>query len=160
MTDQKKISKVLADLDYGMYVVTMGEGQGGNALTVSWLTRVSGTPPMVAMAIKSSHQSTALLKEHGQFAVNFLSEDQVSMAKTYYGPAESGYNKLEGCTLGSAPVTGCPLLSGAVGYLDCKIVNQIVAGDHTVFIGEVVAAELDGGANLLSNKKSNLRYTG
>ena len=160
MSNSKQIGNVLARLDYGVHVVTMGEGETGNALTVSWLTQVSSDPPMVALAIKSSHQSARLVKEAGSFAVNFLAIHHESLAKTYYGPAESGYDKLKGSSLAKAPVTGSPLLSGAVGFLDCKIAQQLVAGDHTIFVGEVVAAELDKGAALLNTASSGMRYRG
>ncbi len=160
MTNNKDIAKVLAKLDYDICVVTMGKGSSGNALTVSWLTQVSGAPPMIAMAIKSSHQSTPMLKEAGAFAVNFLSDNQETTAKAYYGPAESGYDKLSGSTLGDAPVTGSPLLSGVVGYLDCKIETSVIAGDHTVFIGEVLAAELNDDLPLLNTSRGGMKYRG
>jgi len=160
VSSDKQISKVLGKLHYGVYVVSMGKGESGNALTASWLTQVSNNPPTVAVAIKSSHQSARLLKETGSFVVNVLAEDHDSLAKAYYGPAESGYDKLKGRELTDSPVTGSPVLKGAVAFLDCKISNEVVAGDHTVFFGEVVAAEMDKDAPLLTTSNTKMRYKG
>ncbi|MFQ5499000.1 MAG: flavin reductase family protein [Candidatus Zixiibacteriota bacterium] len=154
------IAKVLRTLEYGVYVVTMGEGDTGNAFTASWLTQVSSDPPMLAMAVNNKHQSTRLLKEHGSFAVNLIAAGQEAVAKTYYGPAESGYQKLSSYNVGKAPVTGCPIISGAIGFLDCRITNMIVTGNHTLIIGEVVAAKYDSSEPILSSSNSKLRYTG
>ena len=88
-------SHLARDLSMG----TMGKGKSGNAFTASWLTQVSNEPPMVIVSIKNSHQSAKLLNELDAFAVNILPQGEEAIAKTYYGPAESGYAKLESTTL-------------------------------------------------------------
>jgi len=160
MSREKAISKVLAKLEYGVYVVTMGQGKTGNAFTASWVTQVSGEPPMVAVSINNKHQSARLLKDLRSFAVNILPVGEEGVAKTYYGPAESGYDKLQSTNIKAAPETGCPIIPGSVGFLDCVIVNTVKAGDHTVYIGEVLSAELENDVDILTSTSSRLRYTG
>jgi flavin reductase (DIM6/NTAB) family NADH-FMN oxidoreductase RutF len=160
MARETKISQVLAKLEYGIYVVTMGKGSEGNAFTASWVTQVSSEPPMVIVAINDSHQSARLLANLDSFAVNILPEGQEAVAKSYYGPAESGYRKLNAAPLKVAPVSGCPVIGGAVGFLDCKIVRRVPAGNHTVFFGEVVAAELENDVNILTSTSGKMRYSG
>ena len=160
MAKDKKISSVLAKLEYGIYVVSMGKGTEGNAFTASWVTQVAGEPPTVVVAINNAHQSARLLKEQGCFVVNILPEGEDGVAKAYYGPAESGYRKLEATTVTPAPKTGCPIIPGSVGYLDCKIVKRVPVGDHTVFFGEVLAAELEKDVKVLTSTNSKLRYSG
>lgn len=156
----KDISKVLKKLEYGVYVVTMGKGTDGNAFTASWLSQVSSEPPMVAMAVHNKHQSMPKMSEAGAFAVNILAEGDDNIARTYFGPAESGYEKLKGAGISSSPETGSPLISGAVGYLDCKVVNKISVGNHTLFVAEVVAASLEREVHILTTFNSKTRYTG
>ncbi len=156
----KNISKTLRQLEYGIYIVTMGTGPDGNAFTASWVTQVSSEPPMVALAVHNKHQSMPKLKEYGAFVVNILEEGQEAVAKTYYGPAESGYQKLQTTSITNAPETKTAVLSGANGFLDCRIVNTIPVGNHTLFIGEVVAAEPGKAKKILSKANSNLTYTG
>ncbi|UCD62700.1 MAG: flavin reductase [Candidatus Zixiibacteriota bacterium] len=157
----KDIQKVLRKLEYGVYVVTMGRGQDGNAFTASWVMQVSSDPPMIALAVHGKHQSSRLINEHKAFAVNLIGAEQEAVAKTYYGPAESGYEKLKGSSVVDAPVTGTPLIPGALGYLDCVLVDTVAAGNHTVFIGRVKAASLDNEtARVMTTSSSNLHYAG
>lgn len=161
MASSKDIKKVLRKLEYGVYVVSMGRGNDGNAFTASWVSQVSSVPPMVMIAVNNKHQSVPMLKEHGAFVVNFVGRDHESIAKKYYGPAESGYGKLKTADIEPSPVTATPLLNGMEGYLDCKIVNTVVTGNHTVFIAEVLAAYIDDvDAVLMNSYNSKLRYVG
>lgn len=157
----KDIEKVLKKLEYGVYVVTMGKGTEGNAFTASWVTQVSSEPPMVAVAVHNKHQSSRLIQENKAFVVNLIGQGQDGVAKAYYGPAESGYDKLVGTSVTDSPATKSPLLPGAVGYLDCLVTETVSAGNHTVFIGKVKAASLnDDVTQLMTATNSKLRYIG
>lgn len=160
MTPDKAIAKVLSKLEYGVYVVTMGKGQKGNAFTASWITQVSSEPPMVAMAINNKHQSSRLLNEQEGFVVHLIPEGSESFARNFYGPAERGYAKLQATPVTDSPGTGSPILEGASGWFDCRIVKRIPAGNHTIFMGEVVAGELTQDTQILTTSNSKLHYTG
>ncbi len=155
-----EIKSVMRKLEYGIYVVSMGKGQQGNAFTASWLTQVSSEPPLVALAVHNKHQSRRMLSESKAFVVNMLSEAQDGVAKTYYGPAESGYGKLKASAVAGSPATGSPLINGAAGYLDCVIVETVALGNHTLFIGEVKAASLAQNVQMMTTSNSKLQYAG
>ncbi|HKK19985.1 MAG TPA: flavin reductase family protein [candidate division Zixibacteria bacterium] len=155
------IKKILRKLEYGVYVVTMGKGTEGNAFTASWVMQVSSEPPMLALAVHNAHQSMPLIKDNSAFAVNLIGEGQDGVAKAYYGPAESGYRKLEGSSVKDSPATKTPLIPGAIGFFDCKVVRTVEAGNHTIFIGEIQAAELEAeDTQLMTSTNSKLHYTG
>lgn len=157
----KEIPKVLQKLGYGIYVVTAGKGVEGNAFTASWVTQVSSDPYMLALAVKNDHQSAGMIQDNGAFVVNLIDKDQEGVAKTYFGPAESGYDRLAGRTLVDSPATGTPLLAGSMGYLDCKVVNSVATGNHTLFIGEIMAASLEHDrGQVLATVNTKLHYTG
>ena len=156
----KEIRKVLKKLEYGVYLVSAGKGHAGNAFTASWITQVSSEPPMVAVAVNSKHQSARIIKEHGAFVINLLKDEWTDVAKTYYGPAESGYEKLKHAFLQNSPATGTPIFEGVPGYLDCAVVDTVQAGNHTIFIGEVKAAELKDDIPILTTTNSKLHYEG
>jgi flavin reductase (DIM6/NTAB) family NADH-FMN oxidoreductase RutF len=160
MTEQRKIAQVLGRFEYGVHVASMGQRQDGNALTASWLTQVSSEPPMIVIAVHNKHQSARLLGEKDCFVVNLLSKTAEGVAKTYYGPAESGYAKLKDVEVTPAPRTGCPVIPGAAGFLDCKVVKRVPCGNHTVFFGEVLAAELRADGEIMTTASSGLRYRG
>ena len=157
----KDISKILKKLNYGIYVVTMGDGTGGNAFTASWVMQVSSEPPMIAVSVHNKHQSSRLLQSTGAFVVNLIGVGQDDVVKAYFGPAESGYDKLKNSSVIDSPATKTPLIPGAIGYLDCEIVSNTQAGNHTIFIGEVKASELDDKkTDLLTTSNSKLHYIG
>jgi flavin reductase (DIM6/NTAB) family NADH-FMN oxidoreductase RutF len=161
MPSENNIKKVLRKLEYGVYVVSMGKGNEGNAFTASWVAQVSSEPPMVMISVKNEHKSVPILQEHGAFVVNFVERDHDTVVKRYYGPAESGYAKLQTADIEPSPVTKTPVLNTLKGYLDCRIVETIAAGNHTLFIGEVMAAFIDDiDAVLMSSYNSKLRYAG
>jgi flavin reductase (DIM6/NTAB) family NADH-FMN oxidoreductase RutF len=156
----KDIKDVLSQLEYGVYVVSMGTGEIANAFTASWLTQVSSEPPMLVVAINNKHKSARLLNERDCFVVNLLGEGADGVAKAFYGPAESGYARLDGVNVTPAPVTGCPVIPGAIGFLDCRVVKRVPCGDHTAFFGAILGAELIRKEGLLTSSSSRLRYSG
>ena len=160
MADDKAVRQALRRLEYGVYVVSMGKGQEGNAFTGSWISQVSSEPPMVAIAVNNKHQSARLLSEAPAYVVNLLPDNGEAVAKAYYGPAESGYAKLQAKDVSSSPGTGTPILAGASGWLDCRIVNRVKTGNHTLYIGEVVAASPGDSSAILTTTSSKLHYTG
>jgi len=160
MKNDNEIKSVLKKLEYGVYVVSMGKGEEGNAFTASWLTQVSSEPPAIVLAVHSKHQSARMLNERDCFVVNLLPRDAEGVAKTYYGPAESGYLRLKGVEVTPAPVTGCPVIPGAAAFLDCRVVKRVPCGNHTVFFGEVLAAHISHDVEVMTSQTSRLRYTG
>lgn len=160
MAITQEATKALRKLSYGVYVVTLGKGEDGNGFTASWLSQVSSEPPLIALAVHNKHKSAWQLKEEDAFVVNLLPENEEGVAKAYYGPAESGYDKLKAKDISDAPATGTPKLNHAMGFLDCRIVNRVAAGNHTLFIAEVLAGELAADRQSLCTCNSKLRYTG
>jgi len=160
MSTDKEIKHVLGKLEYGVYVVSMGKGEDGNAFTASWLTQVASEPPTIILAVHSKHQSARILNERDCFVVNLLPKGAEGMAKTYYGPAESSYAKLRGVDVTPAPSTGCPVIPGAAAFLDCRIIKRVPCGNHTVFFGEVLAGRVNENVEIMTSLTSRLRYTG
>lgn len=157
----KDIKNVLKRLEYGIYVVTMGKGDDGNAFTASWVMQCSSEPPMIAVAVHNKHQSAILIKEGAAFAVNLIGEGQEEVVKSYFGPAESGYEKLKGYSVKDAPETKTPLIPGAIGYIDCALAHSYNAGNHTIFVGEIKAAWLDDEVTkLMTTSNSKMHYFG
>jgi flavin reductase (DIM6/NTAB) family NADH-FMN oxidoreductase RutF len=79
--------------------------------------------------------------ESGSFAINVLTGDQVELAKRFGYKSGRTIDKLAGLET-IAAASGAPVLPQAYAYFDLKLVNTFPAGDHTLFVGEVVEAKI------------------
>lgn len=136
--EQKKT--VLRMIPYGLYVLTAESKDGKIAAgTVNWVTQASFEPPLIAVGVKVDSFLHTLINETRAFALNVLGKDQSDLAFKFFKPAEK-----QGQTLSGEPYhsgsTGAPILDNAPAFVECKWVDSIEKGDHSVFVGEVVEA--------------------
>ncbi|HYB04154.1 MAG TPA: flavin reductase family protein [Nitrososphaerales archaeon] len=104
-------------------------------LTVTAFTSVSLEPPLVLICIRNESSATGLLRKSMRFCVNILAEDQQPIAEKFSLAGEGGRFLNLDYTIGKS---GSPIVRGTIGYIDCRIVNVVSGGDHTVFFGEAV----------------------
>ncbi len=104
-------------------------------LTVSAFTSVSLEPPLVLMCVRNESSATKLFQKSMKYCVNILAEDQRPIAEKFSLSGEGGRFQNLDYYLGSG---GSPIIRDAIGYIDCKIVEVIAGGDHTVFLGEAI----------------------
>jgi flavin reductase (DIM6/NTAB) family NADH-FMN oxidoreductase RutF len=97
---------------------------------------VSLDPPLVLVCVDKRSDSHPHFHVSRVFAVNFLAHDHEHLSRHF---AVSGGDKFAALATRRG-VTGAPLLAEALGHLECRAVNVIEAGDHTIFIGEVESA--------------------
>jgi len=132
----------LRAMSYGVYVVTSKAGDRVNGLTVAWASQVSLKPPMVAVAVDKRWYSHELLSRGGHFTVNVLADDQVPLGKHFGSMSGRTADKLEGVEWEPGG-NGVPKLAGCRAWIECRKIDTVSAGDHTLFIGEVFASELN-----------------
>jgi flavin reductase (DIM6/NTAB) family NADH-FMN oxidoreductase RutF len=129
-------------IPYGLYVLTAkGKDDAVAAATVNWVTQASFAPPLVVVGVKADSHPHPLIKESRAFALNVLGKDQGAMAFTFFKPATR-----EGQTISGEPFhwgsTGAPILERAPAFVECRLVDSVERGDHSIFVGEVVEAGL------------------
>jgi flavin reductase (DIM6/NTAB) family NADH-FMN oxidoreductase RutF len=127
-------------IPYGLYVLTAAGPDGTvAAATVNWVTQASFTPPLVAVGVKTDSHGHALVKASGAFALNVLGKGQQAMAFTFFKPASR-----DGQTISGEPfrpgTTGAPILERVPAWIECRLVDTVERGDHSIFVGEVVDA--------------------
>jgi flavin reductase (DIM6/NTAB) family NADH-FMN oxidoreductase RutF len=136
--DAKKTA--LRMIPYGLYVLTAQDADGHvAAATVNWVTQTAFEPPLVAVGVKVDSGAHAMIKSTGAFALNVLGKGQQGQAYAFFKPVERTGDMLgdEPCHTGT---TGAPILDNAPAFLECKLVDTIEKGDHSLFVGEVVQA--------------------
>ncbi|GMR05029.1 MAG: hypothetical protein BMS9Abin23_0953 [Thermodesulfobacteriota bacterium] len=124
----------------GLYVISTKLGNKVNAMTAAWVSRVSFKPPLVMVAVGKTRFSHHMIKESGVFAINVLGPDNIDMVKHFGFKSGATTDKFAGIDY-NTKVTGAPILTDCIAWLDCKVSGCHDAGDHTLFVGEI----LDGG---------------
>ena len=126
-------------------LVTTDEKGSPNIMPVSWCMSCSDTPPMMAVAINTMRYTHRLIKEGGQFVVAFPTLGMgldIWYSGTHSGREVDKFAHLD-LELRAAAEVNVPLVVGAVVNLECRLVKQMSTGDHTIFVGEIVAAHAD-----------------
>jgi flavin reductase (DIM6/NTAB) family NADH-FMN oxidoreductase RutF len=155
---EKATRDALRLISYGLYVLTTARQAEVHAITFNWLTQVSFEPLRVVAAVEKQSHSHQLLQDSGVFAINFLGREQLRHAQRMAVPHRMNPHKMAGVPY-HIGVTGAPLLDEAIGYLECRVVQRLdVNGDHTLFVGEVVAGAVTSQAEPLTLRDSRLRY--
>ena len=128
----------------GVAVLTVAAGDQRLGLTVSSLVSLSLDPPLVGVAVSRQAAMHELLREAGGFGVSLLAGGQEWLAQHFARGVPPiamwhGVATREGAA-------GAPLLVGALGWLECRLAAEHPAGDHTLFVGEVLSVEHGGAA--------------
>lgn len=118
----------------GVTLITVGsEGDDFHVMTANSFSSVSLEPPIISVCVDYRAKMLEKISEEGYFGVNFLQEEQINLSK-YFAKQyleenpNFEFNKDE---------DNVPLLEDALTSLKCKVVKEVVVGDHTVFFGEV-----------------------
>ena len=148
MIDPAEFRRVMGHWASGVAVVTTTRpGPRPCGLTVSAVSSVSLDPTLVLVCVDRAAESHDCIVAAGVFAVNLLERAQgAEMARRF--ALRGGESKFEGVAW-SAGGTGSPLLEGALAWMDCRLVQAVPGGDHTIFLGEVVAADARPGEPLV-----------
>lgn len=150
---------LLRRLPFGLFAVTVAEGDTHNAFTANWLTQAAFEPPMIMVAVENEGRSIAMIRASGVLAINLLGEDQRDLAGQLGRSFARNPHKLNGVPHHPAP-NGCPILDAALGWLACRVTGELPAGDHTVFVAEITDAGILREGALLTMAVAGFRYSG
>lgn len=135
--DQATFRRVMGHFASGVTVVTACNNGVCNGITVSAFCSLSLEPPLALICISRRSSSHDLIREGVAFAVNMLAEDGEGLSRHFASPAPDKFETVAFHT----GKTGAPLLDGALATIECRLVESYPGGDHTIFIGEVLAAD-------------------
>lgn len=137
----EEFREALRHFPAGVTIVTVQTPGGGppHGLTVSAFASVSPTPPLILVAIDHRGMGHGLLEQEGAvFAVNILAQEQEELSNRFAWTKDEDRFLVGDWT---TAVTGAPVLTNALAWLDCTIHARVVAGTHTIYIGEVQASQ-------------------
>lgn len=116
-----------------------------HGITVSAFSSVSLSPPLVAVIIEKTAGSHHAFMDSGIFAVNILSSEQAGLSDHF---AFTHHNKFEGVEY-SINEDGLPWLDESLVNMSCRLRHSFDGGDHTIFVGEVIASRTSDRGSLV-----------
>lgn len=149
----------LAALTTGIYVLTTRDGDRRHGMSSSWVTQVSGTPPLLMAAVDAGHASHDLIERSGRFALNVVGGGSRHLEDYFYSAASRRPDNLDEIACDASPA-GLPYLRDAAASLECRVVDRHVAGDHTLFVAEITDVVLRGSDRPLTSLDLEYVYVG
>jgi len=131
----------------GVVVLATCQGREGppNIITLGMYMPISLRPPLVCIGVAPGRYSHGLIEETGEFVVNtppITIEEEM-----HYCGVRSGRDVDKFAETGLTPIpslkVGPPRIKECFGHIECKVVQTHTCGDHTLFVGEVVATSAD-----------------
>jgi flavin reductase (DIM6/NTAB) family NADH-FMN oxidoreductase RutF len=124
----------------GITIATVLDAEGQpHGLTVNSFTSVSLEPPLVLICLGHKAATVERFRSAKHFGINILAADQRRLSDHF---ARKGHNRFDGLDWHRGK-TGVPLLPGVLCAMECDIHKRIAVGDHDIFVGEVVRAEVN-----------------
>jgi flavin reductase (DIM6/NTAB) family NADH-FMN oxidoreductase RutF len=138
--ERRRLRAMMGRFATGVSVVAARHGPLLSGMTANAIASVSVDPPlMLASIARKAETHRAIVGSHA-FAISVLADEQREVAECFALPTtatkltrfcDAAWHEAE---------TGSPILEGAIAYFDCRLTERHDAGDHTIFLGEIVAA--------------------
>lgn len=140
--DAKTLRQAFGHFTTGVAIISCAEPNEADSfplgMTINSLTSVSLDPPQILFCSKPGRTLEQLQRTEG-FAVNYLSREQLELARHYAGQK----SELSTAAWSSSPKLHCPWFAGSLAWLECKTHQIIESGDHRIVIGQVVGLKID-----------------
>lgn len=126
----------MSRLGAAVNVVTTGGPAGQHGMTATAVCSVTDSPPTLLVCINQSTRSHDMFVVNGVLCVNVLNGDHEALSSRFASFDEADRFS---STIWHQGLTGAPILPDALVAFDCKIVDRLVRGTHSVFMCEVVS---------------------
>jgi flavin reductase (DIM6/NTAB) family NADH-FMN oxidoreductase RutF len=160
--DDELLNRVTWKIPNALALVGSRAGDEWNGMTTSWITQLSMEPVLVGVGVDNSAVTHRLIAAGGSFTVNLWSAEDTRVFVKFSKPATFDGAAM---TLNDRPVrvavTGAPVFTDAVAWMDCAVRSSQDHGTHTLFVGEVVAAGVnDDDTHAAAMSDTRMKYGG
>jgi flavin reductase (DIM6/NTAB) family NADH-FMN oxidoreductase RutF len=140
LSEQAALREVMSRFATGVTVLTAA-GELGHGMTANSFSSVSLDPPMVLCCVSRAARMHETIATTQAFAVSVLSAGQGELA-AYFADwrRPRGMAQFDSVEWTPGPHTGSPLLIGSMAWLECRLAATYEGGDHSIFLGEVLAS--------------------
>jgi flavin reductase (DIM6/NTAB) family NADH-FMN oxidoreductase RutF/rubredoxin len=135
--------KALHSCSYGLYVISSREGDRLNGQIANTVFQITSQPPTIAVSINKQNLTHEFISKSKVFTASILSQDTPLSFIGHFG-FKSGreVDKFKDINYRLGETEAPIILDHTIGYLEAKMINQVDVGTHTIFIGEIVGADV------------------
>ena len=135
--------KALYLISYGLYVIGSRKGDRLNGQTANTVIQVSSQPPIISVCINKENLTHEFIKDSGVFTVSVLSQDTpLSLIGRFGFKSGRDIDKFDGVNYRVGETQAPIVLDHTLAYMEAKVTQEIDAGTHTIFIGELAGADV------------------
>ncbi len=129
------------NLSYGVYIISTLDGERPTGCVANSAMQITSSPASIAVSINHDNYTNGCIEKTGKFAISILSEQSAPELIGRFG-FQSGkdVDKFDG--VDAMQKEGLSIVADACGYIVCNVINKMETATHTVFLGEVVDADL------------------
>jgi flavin reductase (DIM6/NTAB) family NADH-FMN oxidoreductase RutF len=139
--DARLFRETMARFATGITVVTAPASDGPHGVTINAFASLSLVPPLVLICIEQGRYTLEVLEAARVFAVNVLAEGQEHLSRFFSNDSRpEGPHAFDGIAHHAGRLA--PLLEGCLAVAECRVTARFPGGDHTIFVGQVEAAEV------------------
>ncbi len=131
--DAAKFRQVLGHFPTGVTVITSTADGVPVGFAVGSFASLSLDPPQVLFCAGKTSSTWPKIEATGKFCVNVLADDQEDVCRVFASKASDKFAEIGWKHTGN----GCPVLAGALAYIDCDIARVVESGDHFIVVGAV-----------------------
>jgi flavin reductase (DIM6/NTAB) family NADH-FMN oxidoreductase RutF len=139
----RQFRDVMGRFATGVTLVTAARDGVFTGLTANAVCSLSLEPMLALVCVDLTAETHPFITQTGAFAINILRDEQQSISRQF-ATKDPGKDQAIRNLPHRVSASGCPILSEALAFVECRVVDEVHAGDHTIFIGEVVEAGLHG----------------
>ncbi len=165
----KLVNRVTWKIPNALALVGSRAGDERNAMTTSWITQLSMEPVLLGVGVENTAVTHRLITSGGSFSVNLWDAANTRPFVKFSKPA--AYEATAG---GDSPTTGslngwgvfeastgAPIFVDAAAWMDCEVCHSVNLGTHTLFVGEIVAADIvNEDVTIASMSDTRMKYGG
>lgn len=159
---EELLNRVTWKIPNALVLIGSRAGDERNGMTATWVTQLSMEPVLIGVGIDNSAVTHRLISDGGSFTVNLWSAEDTKVFVKFSKPAtyDPDASTLNGRAVHDGP-TGAPVFDEAIAWMDCEVRQAVDLGTHTLFVGEIVAADVaQADARAASTHDTRMKYGG
>jgi flavin reductase (DIM6/NTAB) family NADH-FMN oxidoreductase RutF len=155
-----ELAAFMASLTTGIYVLTVADEHHHHGMSSSWVTQVSGEPPLLMAAVDRQHFSSDVIVRTGVFGLNIVGHRSRHLEDYFLSAASRRPDNLTGMRYHMSPRLNVPWLMDAAACMEACVVNFTVAGDHHLLIASPVGTRINQADRPLTSLDLDYVYVG